>query len=449
MTLLAQVRGQLHGAAERRTRSRWICARTQLVGWLVAQPDRERSREGATGRSGMRVAVTVALLALVTAAVAVAGSGLLFGSPVPLEERLTPTVGWGEPIASSVKLTGLSVSDPVGGLPWGLRILRTTRAAGCLQVGRLSGGQLWVLGQDGAFRDDGRLHELPTDVLENEDCIPLDARGQMFLTVAEVDTPASGYNAGCVSEATAPPRPHQCPVADERALFFGALGPQARSITYATAGRTVTTPTVGPEGAYLIVTHAVAHLDPYVGGPGSANGAALLPHTLLQPIRSIEYSNGYVCHIAAHGDRDDTGRPCVPPGYERAPLATSAAAVRAPVTVALRTVPSPAQPSLRDEVADVSFTARVAVTRVGEYYRAGIKWPCGNGGFESQPSHNVSVGQRVEIQLGLSGAGPGSKPCAGVYRGRVVYLEEPLYYGAEAGSRPARFTVGKFSIRLP
>ncbi len=94
-------------------------------------------------RSGLRVAVVAVLVALVAVAVAVAAGGL-FGSPVAPEEHLTPTTGWGVPIRSSVRLIPISAPDPAGGLPWGIRIMHTTRGLGCLQVGRLEGGQLWV-----------------------------------------------------------------------------------------------------------------------------------------------------------------------------------------------------------------------------------------------------------------------------------------------------------------
>src|ERR1700677_1296554 len=255
-------------------------------------------------RSSVRLATAIALVLAITTAVALAGYGRLVGSPFASEERLRPTIGWGLPIPSSVRLLALSAPDPEGGLPWGLRIIQTTRGLGCLQFGRLSGGQLWVIGQDGAFHDDGRLHRLPTDIFEPEGCASLDAHGRTYLAVGRVAVPASGYAPGCnAPEANAhsnPPR-EQCPARDERALFYGALGPAAKSITYTLEGRTVTIPTVGPDGGYLIVTNAQPGADPNVGGPDAPNGAGILPQgALQQPIRSIEYRGGYAWRIGHH-----------------------------------------------------------------------------------------------------------------------------------------------------
>ena len=61
-----------------------------------------------------------------------------------------------------------------------------------------------------------------------------------------------------------------CPPSEERALYYGLLGPAAAGITYLQEGKSVTTPTSGAEGAYLIVTLAAPGRhpnEPY--GPGA------------------------------------------------------------------------------------------------------------------------------------------------------------------------------------
>lgn len=407
-------------------------------------------------RPTVRVAVAMLLGLLVTAAVAVAAGGLLSGAPVRPQEHLTPTTGWGVPIPSSVRLIALSAPDPVGGLPWGLRIIHTTRDLGCLQFGRLSGGQLSVVGQDGAFRDDGRLHRLPTDVFEPEGCTSLDAHGRTFIAAGRVAVPASGYAPGCNgpegNNGAQPARHRPCPAADERALFYGALGPQAKSITYTLGGQTVRTPTVGPDGAYLIVTPAQANADPNVSGPDSPNGSNILPQGgQQQPIRSIEYEYGYLCRIGVAGARNTRGRPCSPPGYLPPRINTTEAKVRAPIRVRLlRNQRRPYGAQGGDEV-QISFTARVGISRSGEYYDASLTNPCTHANTGSEPPNNIPAGTRVRIRFGLSPGGTGRKACPGVYHGSVRLVVQPYYLDepSSLSNHASSLTVGTFAIRVP
>jgi hypothetical protein len=69
-------------------------------------------------------------------------------------------------------------ADPDGGPPWGVRVFRSTPGLACVQVGRVYKGKLGVLGQDGAFDNDGKFHEL---TVAAEGCGSVDARGQMFM----------------------------------------------------------------------------------------------------------------------------------------------------------------------------------------------------------------------------------------------------------------------------
>jgi hypothetical protein len=400
----------------------------------------------------VRVAVLLVLLLLALTAVALAAGGLLSGSPVKAPYRLIPTSGSGVPIASSVELTALSVADPAGGPPWGLRAMKTTRGLGCLQFGRLVEGRLSVLGQDGAFGDDRRFHELPADVFDDLGCATLDAHGNLFVAVSRQGVPASAYEEGCsppVHGIVPAPGQPTCQAKDERALYYGALGPDAESITYATfGGRSITVPTVGPEGAYLIVTYAPPHADPNVFGAGSPNGSAILPSGSRQPIRAIAYRNGTVCHIGAHADLETHGRRCAPVGFAAAPAST--ANVRAPLSVSVHyNVP---EPHLGHEraVAFVSFTTGQAVTRAGEYYAAHLQFPCHGDSETSEIPHDVSAGATVTIKLGLSTGPPGSEPCAGTYKGKVTYVAQPDFSSQSRGL-PATGgdTVGEFSIRLP
>jgi hypothetical protein len=154
---------------------------------------RGRSRSIASARPGLRLAGVAAVVLVLSAAVAVAASGVLSGSPV--KGFVWPrNVGQGAAITSSAELLPLSARDPAGGLPWGLREVKTTRGDACLQFGRLDQGKLGVLGQDGAFNDDHEFHELPANiVLFGEWCAPPDAHGNLFTANAIEGVPASAY----------------------------------------------------------------------------------------------------------------------------------------------------------------------------------------------------------------------------------------------------------------
>ncbi|MGH2833720.1 MAG: hypothetical protein ACRDK2_13180, partial [Solirubrobacteraceae bacterium] len=111
--------------------------------------------------------VLVVAACLVVTGSALAASGV-FRTGAPVVPEVTPiaTVNDGAPIASSVRLLSLRVSDPNGGPPWGLRTIKTTRGLMCVQVGHVVGGRIGILGNDGAFHDDGRFHPLSIDYLD-------------------------------------------------------------------------------------------------------------------------------------------------------------------------------------------------------------------------------------------------------------------------------------------
>lgn len=381
-------------------------------------------------RSSLRVASAISLGLLATAAAAVAATGLLSGAPVKPQEHLTPTTGWGIPIPSSVRLLALSAPDPVGGPPWGLRLIHTSRGLGCLQFGRLNGGKLSVIGQDDAFHDDRRLHQLPTDVFEPEGCTSLDATGHTYIAAGRVAVPASGYTPACNGpeghNGAQPARVHPCPAADERALYYGTLGPQAKSITYTLGGQTIRVPTVGPDGAYLIVTRAQANADPNIVGPRSANGSSILPQGgQEQPIRSIEYQHGYLCRIGATGARDARGRPCSPPGYLPPPLNTTEANVRAPISVRLlHNQRRPHSAQAGDEV-QISFTARVGISRSGDYYDASLTNPCTHTTAGVEPPNDIPAGTRLTLRFRLRPFESGRQACPGNYHGSVGWSRSP------------------------
>jgi hypothetical protein len=204
----------------------------------------------------LNAAAVAAVLVLGGGAVAVAATGVLDGAPVKPEVTLSPVTGNGVPVSGSTDRPLLGVSDPAGGLDWGMRVFHTTRGQICAQVGRVQDSQLGELGVDSAFGDDGRFHLLPPGYGASSgqiECLPAgqtviaeDAnadRSAMRLLPEEFDGPRE-------SERAKPP------TGDLRALAYGLLGPHAVSVTYRTRDGLRTVPVRGPEGAFLIVEPA-------------------------------------------------------------------------------------------------------------------------------------------------------------------------------------------------
>jgi hypothetical protein len=204
-----------------------------------------------------------AILVLGGGAVAVAATGLLGGAPVKPEVRLSPITGNGVPVPGSIEHLLLSVADPVGGLPWGMRVFHTTRGQICAQVGRVQGGQLGELGLDSAFGGDGRFHALTSVVLPpgyggssgQIECLP--AGQTVIVEDAHADRSAMRLLPEEFREPPKNPKHREIPsTGDLRAISYGLLGPHAVSVTYRTREGLRTIPVRGPDGAFLIVEPA-------------------------------------------------------------------------------------------------------------------------------------------------------------------------------------------------
>jgi len=219
----------------------------------------------------------------------------------------------------SVSAISAYAEDPAGGPPWGMRTLKTTTGLACIQIGRVAAGQLGVIGQDGAFANDGRFHPLAPQAIENPaDCGPPHAPGQSrlaagasggtVLSVSSQGVPASGSPPDCSppGDQETHPNPPICPEHDERAIFTGTLGPSARSITYATPEGQLRTIKLGADGAYLIV----ARVNPTLDQGGANVSGPLPPPGDGQPIQRITYDNGSECKLEGTKETDNAGRPC-------------------------------------------------------------------------------------------------------------------------------------------
>jgi hypothetical protein len=236
-----------------------------------------------------RPLLVVPALAVLGTGAALAAGILLSGTPVGPQVAPTPTAGYGAANPASTTLLPLHVADPAGGLPWGLRTVRTTRDDVCLQVGRLADGTIGALGEDGSFGNDQRFHPFSDNYQDPEGCVPLDADGHGFTNAVIWGLPTSAMaGGGCLADFSRR-RLIPCPTHDTRDVYFGLLGPDAASITYASAGgQTVSEPTVGSDGAYLIVT-------PARRGEEQGDGSGFTALLKTGAIRAVTYDDGHAC----------------------------------------------------------------------------------------------------------------------------------------------------------
>jgi hypothetical protein len=460
------------------------------------EPRRLRFGARHTGARWWRARPLALVLALVVGGTGVAyASGLFsFGAPV----KSTPVfsnadVGLGAVTPGSVKVLAVATPDPRGGPPWGLRVLTTTRDAGCVEVGRVVDGQLVALGQYGAFGNDGRAHRMPVSAAVNSfNCTPLDSKGHFVDSVSMIGQTASAAfwfrSTQCVPTGTprSTSRAHPaCPLREERDLYYGLLGPDAKSITYTIAGQRHTQATVGAQGAYLIVTGAAAHQR--IPGAGGATDDDV---PVYSPITSIEYRGGATCHLlTAHkwivGFHACSPALNVPLGYVRA-VAPTQAQIATPIHSQLTRIParvvryplSPGSSATRvihvpaSHELTVRFKSRITLKNLRGQYQIAYHAPgtpaqsegfitMGTAQAVSEPGDpilgpdgtgsDITAGQTVTgttmVGFGLhEPVGATLKP--GLLRGRVIldYSTGP----ALDGDLPTqKITVGTFTVKIP
>lgn len=378
---------QLAAAAERQEARR--DARLGVCAWLSHR---------------LNAAAAAAVLVLAGGAVAVAATGVLNGAPVRPE--VPPNANAGNGLPEGSRHLALLVADPDGGLPWGLRVFRTTRGQVCGQVGRLQAGQLGELGVDSAFGDDGRFHALAPDVLppgygggsSTTECA---TRGQALI----YEDPVADRSAmRLLPEAFAPHRQRPS-LHDLRILSFGFLGPHAVSVTYRTPAGTRTVPVSGPDGAFLIVEPAVRPIQPFAGGGsggsivGEANGTSLdvivAPGRTGAVVSAVTFRFG--SHLCSQGSGAPVSTPCptrrvIPPRRWFSPTRS----LHAPVQLTLLPQSSAAcsaaylrYPCYKGQV---EFTAPYAVTTAGSDYAIEAHSKCKTGG---SPDASWTLGRNV------------------------------------------------------
>jgi hypothetical protein len=379
-TLLPELEAELREAARR----------------TAPREARRAGRGPGRGRAGgrRRTLVLAVLLALLLASVAVAAAVHFTraGDPAPKRTGLgAPLSGPGHPDAAGARLLDVRAADPGGGLPWGIRLYRTTRRAACWQVGRVLGGRLGVIGADRLF------HALPVEI---DQCRPLDGAGHVF----------------AVQDAR---------VGDTRLVVYGFLGPRARSVRLSGAGP-ARTAAVGEEGAFLFVIA----LDDPARSPRHALTATYADGTT-RPVEDVWPTE----------PRAGAGaRAAAPPGYVD-PLRglPAPARLRRPLQVTRGRWDG-------DVVYRIAFRAPVATRRYGVRYQVRIDGPAEGRRCERRPMRTaggpipetVRAGQRIAVTIT-----PGWQLrwgrgwCPGRYRVTVVLHDRAHPVGSFGFTAPA------------
>ncbi len=375
----------------------------------------------ASRRQTIPVSAAAALAALlVVSAVALAVTGTFStGSAVRPPEH--PLAGAGAGVAAhGTHLLPLRVPDPAGGLPWGVRLVYTTRRLVCLQIGRVDGAQLGVLGRDGAFGDDGLFHPVAPDVVgyhrETTEVSTCLAPGQT--TSQEARIPESGVFGSHDSEAI--------PAGARRWISYGLLGPAAVSVTYHAAGQTRTIPVEPGSGAYLVVLPTPAKGGFETGGGASSTNQFVTPQGV---ISSITYrANGKTCDESRPADEAAAAHPQCP----------------RPFVASRRGAPRRLNRPIRVQVyagatAIVSFTAPHGVSSALRDYTVEIPSPCHKGISGIPVERDVHAGETVHVAVSDIFA----NACGPTVSVRVLYEKDRNRFALGE----AEVIVGETSIR--
>lgn len=379
---------------------RELVAAVERHGSTAADPATrwQATRRRARRRLPMRLIAAVALITLAIAAAALAAAGVLFtGSAVPPIPESGPHVGLGIPSRGGARLTAHSFPDPAGGAPWGMRIVHTTRGLVCLQVGRLHDGKLGVIGEDGAFHDDGLFHPLPKEVIAR---MP-----QRFATACEPEGIArEGEVPAMPASAENGPGMASLPASKQRRLYFGLLGPDAVSLVYETGSGKRKIRLEPRTGAFLIVLpgNGKGRDESYAGGngfPSHDEGRIRAEY----PIVEISYDiHGRLCeegHIKPIGPN-----PCPRESPEeasrRAREAESPPDLEVPIHVSLHVVP---RRSLAPERARPGEALEAPPGKVdGVYYTAHVSFRAPFAVRGAQSGYSLVIGKPGERIGGTS-----------------------------------------------
>jgi hypothetical protein len=189
--------------------------------------------------SSPRLILVSTLVMLALAAAALAATTILpIGAAVKQPRGASSMAGVGIPVPGASRILALRELDPAGGLPWGMRVIRTTRGLLCVQVGRIYHGQLGLLGLDGAFGNDGRFHPLPANALTTQSG-SLDLGGLSPAgSIQTCEPPATTFSQSDSDIQPSGVMPHTriIPTRQQRWISYGILGPHAQLVIYRANG---------------------------------------------------------------------------------------------------------------------------------------------------------------------------------------------------------------------
>ena len=392
----------------------------------------------ARGRSRLRrlplfvpVAATVA-----GTAVALAAAGVVqLGSPERESRRTNVAAeaetGLGTISPHTSELLALRVKDPGSLLPWGLRVARTSRGLGCVRAGLVLNGRLGALGVDGDFRNDGFFHPFPTvGTPRLIGCVPLDSRGELFISASEADVPTSASAlhrcTGAGGNEKVPPSA-LCAGSNTRDIYYGLLGPRATSLTYSVGGTTRTIIPQGPHGAYLIVLPA---------DPRDLNGVSTGLVPAGRPITEVTSRGGLTCRFAG-GHPEPRSTCSTPPGSTYTQPNLERLLATAPPTRITATVTHDRHSAWS---VTVSFKAPVAIPNALTAYSIELHNPDTPRSWgATNTDTNLHRGQRISITFSHL-----THP--GLYTGTVRLTNRPSELLALGFAGPL---VGRFSARIP
>ncbi|MBE2319352.1 hypothetical protein DVA67_025475 [Solirubrobacter sp. CPCC 204708] len=401
-------------------------------------------------RRWWRSGALLVLAPLLAGTVAVAATtGILSGEPVSSDPHAPrdPNAGIGVN-AGPGKLLAVRAADPAGGPEWGLRLVKTSRGLGCLQVGRVVDGRLGRLGQDGAFGNDGKFHELGPEILEtSSECQQPDGAGNVFFAMTSIGQPASADPASCAVRPRGEDKRPACPRGSLRDVFYGLLGPEAAAITYREGGKTVRQAVERPAGAYLVVRAT---------DPDRRDVGWWSPSVTPSWVESIEFRDGTVCRPderpRRHGRHECPLKGYVKPRLDiatRAELAT-------PITVRVGTAREKPYPEMDRKSLErmewqrrvtISFRARRAAD-ARSFYKLTAEIPgrppnCGVG-LGSPIARDIAAGETVTETLWVAHRCSGTMTIRIGYEQQTAPSQMPFH-----GDGPPNAKVGTARVRIP
>jgi hypothetical protein len=428
MSLLPQLERLLGDAAERLPANPSAASGNGHLSAAIAT--RQRRWHGLRGRPTRPLLVAAATLALGGAAGALAATGVFqTGTPVTTQPGHPPisTVGEGTARPGTIRVVSVRVADPAGGPAWGIGVFMTTTGLACPVTGRVVEGRLGVLGIDYAFHDDGRFHPLLAPASIGLDCAAPDAHGRLFLTGQAWIASASGDLA---PEAAVSQRPHcdlpgtvewhvRCPQTTLRTVYYGFLGPKARTISYTYRGQHHVQATSGSNGAYLVVLRAP---------PGSTKGRnARIGGFKAGPTLYATYSTGRTCDV--HSVIELTHpTACQLVGYIQ-PQIRLPTPGQAHAAVRVRFVPELIDDNVPVHAPgiQVTFQAPVAITTTRSFYLVELHRPatraCDRALARAKTSSPLTQASQETLHAGqtLTIGTPLRPFCPGRYTGRLAY----------------------------